>query len=157
MGIELVYGDLLVSETDALLLTIDGAKRGMEGNIARQFKRRFPEDGKYMQRDVKYPIPLGRTVAIPWDGECQWRHIFFASTLHHLDVLDDQQKLQVIRSALSEALNLCVRLRITSIATGVLAGGWRLDPEIALDQMKATYQASAAKDVKLLIYQLAAS
>jgi len=154
VGIELVFGDLLNSETDALLLTIDGAKCGMEGNIARQFGKRFPEDWEYMQRDIKYPIPLGRTVAVSWDGDCPWRYILFASTLHHLDVLDDQQKLMVIRSALFEALNLCSRLCITSLATAVLQGGWRLDPEIALAQMKNTYQSSSSSNVRLLIYQL---
>lgn len=89
MALELVTGDVLDAKADALLLNIDGAKRGMEGNIARQFARRWTDDWEDMQRDVRYPVPIGRTVAVPWGGDCPWRLILFASTLHHLDVLDD--------------------------------------------------------------------
>lgn len=39
MAIELINGDLLEVKADAVLLTIDGSKPGMEGNIARQFAR----------------------------------------------------------------------------------------------------------------------
>jgi O-acetyl-ADP-ribose deacetylase (regulator of RNase III) len=140
MTLEFVAGDVLDVSSDALLLTIDGAKRGMEGNIARQFARRWPEDWEDMQQDVKYPIPIGRTVVVPWDGDCPWRLIIFASTLHHLDVLNEQQKRNVIRSSLSEALQLCVRYKATSLATVVLQGGWRLSAEAALQEMQSTYR-----------------
>ena len=65
MTLELVTGDVLNARADALLLTIDGTKRGMEGNIARQFARRWPDDWEDMQRDVRYPVPMGRTVVVP--------------------------------------------------------------------------------------------
>ena len=51
-ALELISGDLLEVKSDAVLLTIDGVKPGMEGNIARQFARRFPEDWQYLQRDI---------------------------------------------------------------------------------------------------------
>jgi len=153
MGFEIVTGDVLDTTTDALLLTIDGGKSGMEGSIARQFAKRFPEDWEFMQRDLKYPVPIGRTVAIPWDGDCPWRVIMFASTLHHVGVLDDVQKLRVIRSACAEALQLCVRLRINSLATAVLQGGWRLSAQQALSEMKLAYQGAACPQVKLLVCQ----
>ena len=60
MAFELVTGDILDAKTDALLLTIDGTRRGMEGNIARQFARRWPDDWEDMQRDVRYPVPQDR-------------------------------------------------------------------------------------------------
>lgn len=151
MTLEIVTGNVLDTTTDALLLTIDGAKRGMEGNIARQFARRFPEDWEFMQRDIKYPVPLGRSVAVRWYGDCHWRFLIFASTLHHLDVLDDQQKLAVVRSALSEALRHCVRLRINSLATAVLSGGWRLSAQAAMIEMNSAYEGAACPQVNLLV------
>ena len=89
MAFEIISGDVLDTNADALLLTIDGTN-GMEGNLARQFARRWPDDWEVIQRDVRYPIPIGRTVAVPWEGDCPWQLILFASTLHHADVLDDQ-------------------------------------------------------------------
>lgn len=154
MTLEVVIGDVLESNTNALLLTIDGvAKRGMEGNIARQLAKRFPEDWEYMQRDVKYPVPIGRTVVVPSAGDWPWRFILFASTLHHIGVLDERQKLRVIRSALAEALQHCVRLRINSLATAVLQGGWRLSSQAALLEMQAAYQGAGCPQVKLLVWQ----
>ena len=153
MALEIVTGDVLDLAADALLLTIDGVKRGMEGNIARQFERRWPDDWEDLQRAVRYPVALGRTVAMPWDGDCPWRLVLFASTLHHVDVLDDQQKRRVIRSSLSEALQLCDRHRASSLATAVLQGGWRLSPEEALLEMRTAYQAAGCPHVRLLVSQ----
>ena len=151
MALELVSGDVLDVHTDAVLLTIDGRKPGMEGNIARQFARRFPEDWLYLQRDVRYPVPIGRSVIVPWDGDCPWSHILFASTLHHLDVLEEYEKLRVIRLALTEALQLCVRHGISSLSTAVLQGGWRLSPEAALSEMESTYRSASCLQVRLVI------
>lgn len=154
MGLEVIHGDVLNSSAEALLLTIDGTKQGMEGNIARQFAKLFPEDWTYLLRDIKYPVPIGRTVAVLWDGDCQWKYLLFASTLHHVDTLDDGQKLGVIRSALAEALQLCVRLQIRSLATAVMQGGWRLSAEDALLEMGKVYRSVGCGQVKLQIYQV---
>lgn len=151
MTIEYATGDVLDSKTDAILLTLDGARRGMEGNIARQFARRFPDDWQYLQRDIRYPVPIGRSIIVPWDGDCPWSHILFASTLHHLDVLDEHQKLRVIRLALTEALQLCVRHGISSLSTAVLQGGWRLSPEAALKEMESAYRSAGCLRVRLVI------
>lgn len=109
---------------DALLLTIDGSRAGMEGNIARQFAKRWPEDWPDMTRTVRYPIPIGRTLAVPWEGDAPWKLFLFASTLHHLDVLDDREKGAVVSHAFLEALKLCVKHRVSSLSTPVLQGGW---------------------------------
>lgn len=152
MALKIVEGNLLDSATDAVLLTLDGSKSGLEGNIARQFSRRFPEDWEYLQRAIKYPIPIGRTVIVPWDGDCHWRYILFASTLHHFGVLNDHEKLRVIRMALTEALRLCLRHGATSLSTAVLQGGWRLDAESALREMRTAYDGAGCPQVRLQIY-----
>jgi O-acetyl-ADP-ribose deacetylase (regulator of RNase III) len=151
MALQRISGDLLEAKADALLLTIDGSKSGMEGNIARQFARRFPEDWQYLQRGIRYPVPIGRSVIVPWDGDCPWSHILFASTLHHSDVLEEHQKLRVIRLALTEALQLCVRHGISSLSTAVLQGGWRLSPEAALKEMESAYRSAGCLQVRLVV------
>lgn len=130
-----VNANVLDVQSDALLLTIDGAKAGMEGNIARQFARRWPEDWADMVRTLRYPIPIGRTVAVPWEGDAPWKLFLFASTLHHLDVLDDGQKAGVVSQAFIEGLKLCLKHRVSSLSTPILQGGWRLSPEQALSAM----------------------
>ncbi len=156
MVFEVITGDVLDINANALLLTIDGAKAGMEGNIARQFARRWPDDWQVIQRDVRYPIPIGRTVAVPWEGDCPWRLILFASTLHHVDVLDDQQKRSVIRSALTEALRHCARLQVGSLAMAVMRGGWRMSDVEALQQMRTAYQTAGCPQVRVLVCQTTA-
>jgi O-acetyl-ADP-ribose deacetylase (regulator of RNase III) len=151
MALELMKGDLLEVNSDAVLLTIDGGKPGMEGNIARQFARRFPEDWQYLQRDIRYPVPFGRSVIVSWDGDCPWSHIVFASTLHHVGVLEEHEKRRVIRLALTEALQLCVRHGIRSLSSAVLQGGWRLSPEAALEEMEAAYQSAGCLQVRLVV------
>jgi len=134
-----IEADLLSSQAEAILLTTDGAARGMEGNLARAFARRFPEDWHYIERDLRYPIPLTRCVHVEWDGDAPWQHYLFASTLHHTGVYTDAEKLVIIKTAFTNALNLCQRLQIRSLATAVLVGGWRNDATQALQTMQQAW------------------
>lgn len=43
MAMEILRGSLLDAPDDAIILTIDGAAKGMEGNIARAFTRKYPD------------------------------------------------------------------------------------------------------------------
>lgn len=142
---QIVTGDILDAPADALLLTIDGARRGMEGNLARQFEKRWPEDWQDMQRDIRYPVPLGRTVAVPWEGDCPWKCVLLASTLNHLDVLSDSDKRTMVRGAFHEALVHCQRLQIKTLSTTVLRGGWRLSLENAFQPMCNAWLAHRAR------------
>ena len=152
MTFELANGDVLDARSDALLLTIDGTNR-MAGNIALKFARRWPQDWELMQRDLRDPVPIGRCASVAWKGDCPWRVILFASTLHHADILDDSQKRRVIRSALTEALQHCARLRSGSLASAVLQGGWRLSASDALREMRSTYQGAGCHQVRLSVFQ----
>jgi O-acetyl-ADP-ribose deacetylase (regulator of RNase III) len=126
MAVQILQGNALDARADALVLTIDGARRGMEGNIARAFARRWPDAFEEIEEQIRYPIPLGRTVATHPESDCPFRTVLFASTLHHLDVLTDTQKSAIIASALTEAVNLALKHRCRSVATAVMSGGWRL-------------------------------
>lgn len=39
MGLRVLHGNVLDAQADALIITIDGAAKGMEGNIARRRTR----------------------------------------------------------------------------------------------------------------------
>jgi hypothetical protein len=154
--LELLLGDVFDAKTDALLLTVDGMTRNIKdsvrpirggkeilgGNIANQFAKRWPEDWEDMQFDIPFPIPIGRSIGIAWDGDCPYRLIVLASTLHHIGEWSDAEKLAIIRSAFTEALAIAVRHNIRSMSTAALKGGWRLSLADTADAMLATYQQS---------------
>lgn len=138
MPTQIRKGNALDAQAEALILTIDGARRGMEGNIARAFSRRWPDGFEEVDEQIRYPVPLGRTVATHAHSDCPFRTILFASTLHHLDVLSETQKAAVVSSALREAVSLAQKDRCQTVATAVMSGGWRLPFEAALDAMLKT-------------------
>ncbi len=167
VGVILELGDALDAQTGALLLTVDGVARakpdparpirgGKEifgGNLANQFARRWPEDWEDMQLEIPFPIPIGRSAGIPWDGECPWRLIVLASTLHHVGERTDAEKLAIIRSALTEALVIAARHNAKSLATAALKGGWRLPLADTVDAMFSAYRQAghAAQQVSLVL------
>jgi hypothetical protein len=133
--IEIIQEDVLAAKADALILTIDGAKRGMEGNIARAYARRWPDAWIEIEDEIKYPVPLGRTVAIHPDNDSGFPLVLIASTLNHVDTLNEQRKAAIVRSALSEAIQLAILHRARRLATVPMTGGWRLELEPALAAM----------------------
>lgn len=149
MSIQVLTGNALDSCSEALLITVDGTRRGMEGNLARQFERRWPDDWQDMQRNIPYPIPLGYTVALDWDGDSPWSWYLIASTLHHLQVLSDADKITIVKRAFLDALNHCHRLGLRSLATAVMRGGWRLSMEDAFHAMLTAWNASLARHSQL--------
>ncbi len=124
---KIIHSDILDMPSDALILTVDGAKAGLEGNLARAFERRFPDDWKDMQRDIRYPIPLGRTIAVPWEGDCPWKCILVASTLHHVDVYSYTEKYAIVAQAFRSALHHAQQLGLKTLSTTVFRGGWRME------------------------------
>ena len=144
-GISVVNANVLDVPASALLLTIDGSRRGMEGNVARQFAARHAQDWGDMLRVLKFPTPLGRCVAVPWDGDAPSRLYLFAATLHHVGVLDEADKTAAVTRAFHEAMRLCTRHGARSLATPILRGGWRLARDDALRIMPGPAAQSAAQ------------
>ena len=141
MRLEIVQGDLLEGHEDGLVLTVDGAARGMEGNLARLFCRQYPDAWEDIEDRIVYPIPLGSAQLFEVDPDIgsRFRFVFIASTLHHLGALSEEQKLAIQGNALRTVLSLGERNGLRSIATALMVGGWRLEAPHALDQMVATY------------------
>lgn len=142
---EIINADILNTPADALILTVDGTKSGLEGNLARAFERRFPDDWKDMQRDVRYPIALGKTIAVPWDGDCPWKCILFASTLHHLDVHSDAEKYATVVLAFRNALHHAQDLGLQTLSTTVFRGGWRMELGTAFSAMLDAWSSCHAR------------
>lgn len=72
-------------------------------------------------------------MALPWEGYAPWKLFLLASTLHHLDVLEDADKAAVVTRAFLEGLKPCIKHAAKSLSTPVLQGGWRLSKQQALD------------------------
>ena len=167
MPLILELGDVLDAQTEAILLTVDGSARNKKdparpvrggkeilgGNISNQFAKRWPDDWEDMQPDIPFPIPIGHSVGIQWDGDCPWRLVVLASTLHHVGERTDAEKLATIRSALIEALTTAIRHNAKSLVTVALTGGWRLPLADAVDEMFAAYRQGghAARQLNLVL------
>lgn len=136
------HENLIESTAEAILLTVDGAACGMEGNIARAFQRSYPEVWEELKSEIHYPITLGDSIAlhIHESYDCPFRLIIVASTLNHLEILSDYQKVQVIETAFFRALSLCHQNQARSMVTAIMSGGWRLPLEEALTSMIAIIQ-----------------
>lgn len=146
MNIQFINNNIFSGKEQAIILTIDGLAQGMEGNIARAFARLYPECWEELNFDIEYPIPLGQSRLyeidkdLAEDENSPYRYVLLASTLHHLETLDNQQKIQVISQALTSALSLATQKSIKQLATAVLSGGWRLPEMDALHAMVKAYQ-----------------
>jgi O-acetyl-ADP-ribose deacetylase (regulator of RNase III) len=149
--IEIVHGDVLATPAEAFILSIDGIKRGMEGNVARAYARRWPDAWMEIEDEIKYPVPLGRAIAIHPENESGFPLVLIASTLHHLDTLTDSQKAGIVRSALSDSIQLAVRYRVRRVAVAAMTGGWRLDFPHALAAMMEGLRPIAAYHHSLVV------
>ena len=142
MTVKVVNGNLLEAKGGAVLLTVDGTARGMEGNLVRAFSKVYPDAWEDLEGRIKYPIGLGsaRIFAIEPDFGCKFSHCLIASTLHHIEVLDDAKKLGIIDSALRNCMNIAANGGLAAVHTAVLVGGWRLELEQAFDAMLKSYR-----------------
>jgi len=137
MLVELVHGDIVKSTDDAVIITVDGAAKGLEGNISRQFKQVYGEDWEIVEESFAFPISLGCSAYVETDPPIPNKIVFAASILDHRNVVNRHQMPGVVRSALSEIFETAVGLRLESISCPLLKGGWRMDAITALKVMVA--------------------
>jgi hypothetical protein len=139
MTMQVSQGDVFAAKADALIVTLDGAKQGLRGNVAHGFLRRWPEAYEDFEAQVRFPMRLGTGQLVALDNDSPFAAVLFVSTLHHLDTFTDEQKLGVLRAAFVHALDLAQRAGIRSMATTVLKGGWRLEVGPAYEAMRNVY------------------
>ncbi len=151
MKLRIIQADLLDQVADAITITIDGlieqrsvnADRQL-GNIGHQFMRRFPDAdlvGK-ISAQVRFPLLLGHTALVELPEGCSsFRRVLLLSTLPHVAELGEGACRNAVRSAFARALELAHGAGAGTVATAILAGGWRLQPWVAwatmVDVMRA--------------------
>ncbi len=138
MRLRIIQANLLDQAADAVTITIDGLieHRGVNvdrqlGNIGHQFMRRFPDAdlvGK-ISAQVRFPLPLGHAALVELPQACSsFRWVLLLSTLPHVADLGQATYCNAVRSAFARALELAHGAGARTVATGILAGGWRLQP-----------------------------
>lgn len=159
MKLNILQGNVLDSDSDVIVLTVDGSIKGMEGNISRQFALRWPDVWHEIQNEMSKTIPLGRVMEFETDGECPFRLILIASTLHHREVLSDAAKQGIIRDATERSLVIASRYTIEKVATAIMTGGWRLSMQKAFLSMLEGYESARQSHIStdLDVYLLKAT
>jgi O-acetyl-ADP-ribose deacetylase (regulator of RNase III) len=154
MGIRIIQGNVLDAKADAAIITIDGAKKGMEGNIARAFARRWPELWTEIEEEIPYPLPLGEVFEYEPTAESPFRLILIAATINHRETLTEPEKKGIVRTALGNAISAATGCGIKSIATAIMTGGWRLSQQSAFLAMTEGYEMALqeGKEIALDIY-----
>ena len=152
--LRVIQGNVLDAKADALIITIDGAKKGMEGNIARAFARRWPEVWAEIEEEISYPLTLGEVFEYEPVSESPFRLILIAATLNHKDTLTESAKKSIVRTGLDNAITAAVGYGIKSIAAAIMTGGWRLSQQSAFLAMTEGYEMAlqGGRDVGLDIY-----
>ncbi len=154
MGLRILYGNVLDAQADALIITIDGAAKGMEGNIARAFARKWPDVWKELDDGILYPLGLGEVFEYEPPSECPFRLILISSILSHKDTLTEPAKKGIVRTAFENAINIAADYGIKTIATTIMTGGWRLSQQSAFIAMTEGYEMAlqSGKDINVEIY-----
>jgi len=154
MSLKIIRGNVLDAKADAIIFTIDGAAKGMEGAVSRQFARRWPEVWSEVEDEIRYPVPLGNVFEHEPVAQSSFRVIILAATLHHKDDLNEQAKKGVVKTALETAIKTAAGYGATTIATTIMKGGWRLKEEAAFMAMSAACESAFRKhpNIELLVY-----
>ena len=147
MAVFLANQNLLDSDADAVALTIDGTAPNLEGNIARQFAKRYPDAWESIQTEIEYPIPLGAAdaIAVTPTDEQSFECVILLSTLHHQLSLSGAEKQAVAEGALRDGLHQAKSHRRSKVACPILSGGWRQQTDQAALQSINTYIRASMK------------
>jgi len=147
--LNILQGNVLDAKAEAIILSIDGAAKGMEGNISRQFALRWPKVWREIQDEMRHPIPLGKVMEFETAGDCSFRLILLAATLHHREVLSDAAKQGIIRDATEKSLSLAAKYSINTVAAPVMIGGWRLTMQSAYLSMIDGYESARRNNINV--------
>jgi O-acetyl-ADP-ribose deacetylase (regulator of RNase III) len=147
MSINILQCNVLDAKVDAIILSVDGAAKGMEGNISRQFALRWPVVWQEIQDEISQQIPLGNVIEFEPVNDYSFRLILMASTLHHREVLSGAAKQGIIRDATEKSLKLAARYSINTVAAPLMVGGWRLKLQSAFLSMVDGYESARRNNI----------
>lgn len=144
--------DVLDSDADGLIVTVDGESRRLEGSVGGQFARRWPEKWEEIMHRMELPVPLGTAVHSPVGEPTPFQFVFLASILDHSNRAGRQAMAAYMRSALHRTLGIARTLKLNSIASPLLKGGWRMATSVAFDAMVQVSDEFRTFDCTLTIY-----
>ena len=145
--LRVVEGDLLESRAQAIMLPVDGMlPAGADapriarslGRLAREFARRHPacELIEEIEAQVAFPLALGRAAEVELPAGSPFRFALLLSMLAHQGEATGEEALRAAAGgALGQALALCDRLGVPSVAMPLLKGGWRISTAVAMTVM----------------------
>ncbi len=147
MSMNILQGNVLDAKAEAIILSIDGDAKGMEGNLSRQFALRWPDVWQEIQDEIRQQIPLGNVIEFEPVTDCSFRLILMASTLHHCEVLSDAAKQGIIRDATENSLQLAARYSISTVVAPLMVGGWRVTLQSAFLSMVDGYESARRNNI----------
>ena len=143
--------------SDSLILTIDGASKGMAGKAARTFGELYPEIWQFIESQVQYPVTAGNSVSISIPGGIPFKVVFLASTLTHLPDMQNTSQKSLSLRAFNMAIRDAIVLGLKTIRCSLPIGGWRVDPLNAfmiLSQiLEKTYSSKKGMELQLCILE----
>lgn len=149
MSLNILQGNVLDAKADAIILSVDGAAKGMEGNLSRQFASRWPEAWNEIRDEIRHPIPLGKVIEYEPVSDCAFQLILLASTLHHREVLNDKARQGIILEATENSLRVADKYKINTITAPVMVGGWRLTLQNAFLSMVDGYESARRSNINV--------
>ena len=128
MNLKLINSNIFSGNEESIILTIDGSRKGMEGNLVREFSKKFPEKWEEIESHITYPLSLGEIFPFVSLDDFKYKYILIASTLNHIESLDIRSLENVIMNSFSDCLKFLSGKNINSVSTVLMKGGWRLNP-----------------------------
>lgn len=157
MRITLHHGNVLDARADALVLTVDGDARALEGNVARQLRKRWGDDAwEAVEGGLAFPIALGGAAWVEAGEWLPFRVVFAAAVLDHRGRVDAAGMFTVVRDAATRVCERARALGLGRVASPLLKGGWRLDASRAFRAMVEAADAVRDHDGALEIHSLEA-
>jgi hypothetical protein len=167
IGLSIVEGDLLESSARAIMLPIDGLlpnkadttliQRSL-GRLARAFSRRYPECELVDEIDaqVTFPLGLGQVGYVELSECSPFRVALLLSMLPHgADQTNDEAVRSATAAAFANAISICDRAAVESVAVPLLKAGWRVPTGVAMTLMlraiaSANVRHSLTVDIRIL-------
>ena len=143
--------------SDAVILPIDGASKGMAGKACRTFEELYPEAWQFIESNVQYPVTAGKSVSISIPGRIPFKVVFLVATLTHLPEMQNTSQKSLSLRAFNMAIRDATVLGLKTIRCSLPIGGWRVDPLnafIILSQiLDKTYSSTKGMEMQLCILE----
>ena len=127
MDLKLELGTVLDASAEALIVAVDDSTTGFEGNVALQCRRRWGACWEDVLEQLELPVPLGAAAFVRCMPPIPFRVLFAASILDHLNRFEHNQYPALLKRAFRNVCETGRRLGVTSFASSLLKGGWRMD------------------------------